>query len=185
MPNAYSIIHIEHPEASAEIKQKIQSESGNRLKFINRIMLYLAALGAGARRAGIDVLAAAVHASGTVTFSGAATADDTVVINGVTFTAKASGATGEQFNIGSDEEDSAANLAAAINASEDAGIAGIVTASVSAGVVTVSAARPGKLGNAITVAEGVDAGSVIAVSAARLSGGSDGTEKSYSFGGGV
>ena len=41
-----------------------------------------------------------VQASGTVTFTGVGAANDTILINGVTFTAVASGATGNQWNVG-------------------------------------------------------------------------------------
>lgn len=123
-----------------------------------------------------------VQASGTFTFSAVASADDTVIINGVTFTAKASGATGNQFNIGADATASAANLAAAINASVTALVSGYVTASSALGVCTVTAVPYGIAGNTITIAEGVDAGSVITVSGARLTGGAaDSSAQTISF----
>lgn len=112
-----------------------------------------------------------VQANGTVTFSAAATANDTILVNGVTFTAKASGAGANEFNIGVSATASATNLAASINASVTALVAGYVTASSALGVVTVTSAFYGKGGNQATIAEGVDAGSVISVSGARLTGG--------------
>lgn len=112
-----------------------------------------------------------VKASGTITFSAAATANDTLIINGVTFTAKASGAGANEFNIGVTATASATNLAAAINASVTALVAGYVTATSALGVVTVSSALYGIGGNQATIAEGVDGGSVITVSGARLTAG--------------
>jgi len=124
----------------------------------------------------------AVAASGTFTFSNTAANNDTVLINGVTFTAKTSGATGNQFNIGASATASAANLAAAINASATALVSGLVSATSALGVVTVTARAKGVTGNAVTIAEGVDSGSVITVSGARLTGGTDATANTYRFG---
>lgn len=112
-----------------------------------------------------------VRASGTITFSGTGAANDTILINGVTFTAKASGATGNQWNVGASAALSAANLAAAINASVTSLVSGYVTASAASGVVTITSAFYGLAGNQCTIAEGVDAGGAMAVSGARLTGG--------------
>lgn len=64
------------------------------------------------------------------------TADDTVTIGTITFTAKASGATGNEFNIGADATADAVALAAAINASSS--VAGLVTAEAASGTVTLT-----------------------------------------------
>lgn len=92
-------------------------------------------------------------ASGTVTFTGAPTAAETLAINGVTFTARASGAVANEFNIGASVTETAANLAAAINASVTAKIKGIVSATSSAGVVTVAFLSPGEVGLLGTITE--------------------------------
>lgn len=114
-------------------------------------------------------------ATGTFTFSGISTANDTILVNGVTFTAVASGATNNQFNVGTTATTQAANLVSAINASTTALVSGTVTASNLAGVVTVTAKVSGQVGNAITIAKGTDAGTVCTVSGARLTGGADPT----------
>ncbi len=123
----------------------------------------------------------AVRATQTVTFSNAGTANDTVIVNGVTFTCKNSGAGANEFNKGSTASDSATNLAAAITASVTALVSGYVTASMtSAGVCTVQAVQYGVQGNFYTIAEGVDGGSVITVGGARLAGGTAATNgKTY------
>src|SRR5579859_820987 len=96
-----------------------------------------------------------VQATGSVIFSGAATANDQFIVNGVTFTAVASGATGNQFNTGSTATQSAANLAATINASVTALIAGYVTASNPvAGTTRIISAFYGIAGNTTTIAKG-------------------------------
>lgn len=59
----------------------------------------------------------ATMATRVITFTGLPTAAQAITVGGVTFTAVASGATGNQFNIGADAATTAANLRAAINAS--------------------------------------------------------------------
>lgn len=95
----------------------------------------------------------AVSASTTGTFTGAPSADETITVNGVAFTAKSSGATGNQFNIGSSVTATAANLAAAINASTTAKIIGTVGASSALGVVTFYSIVPGSVGLNIPITE--------------------------------
>jgi phage tail sheath gpL-like len=109
------------------------------------------------------------QASGTFTLD-TVIATDAVSINGVSFTAVASGATGNQFNVGADDTETAENLAAAINASATALVSGYVTASSAAEVVTVTSVFYGLAGNAITI-ESADA--TITASGARLEGGAE------------
>lgn len=178
-----SVILITHDETAGKMQELIQTTDAKNKPLANaRLAKYVSAIGAGIRKATVEVDVASVKASGTFTFSGVTTANDTVLINGVTFTAVASGATGNQWNNGATASDSATNLAAAINASVTALVSGYVTASSVAGVVTVTAARPGILGNCITIAKGVDAGTVDTVSGARLTGGTAGTVVSYTYG---
>jgi hypothetical protein len=59
----------------------------------------------------------AVAASATITFSGVGAADDTILVNGQTFTAVAASAAGNQWDVGASAAASAANLALAINQS--------------------------------------------------------------------
>lgn len=127
--------------------------------------------GSAAPSIALSVNGSATAATGTVTFSNVATANDTVLINGVTFTAVASGATGNQWNVGTGASGSALGLATTVAASSTALITGVVTASASSGVTTVTASNSGFQGNSVTIAEGVDGGSVISVSGARLTGG--------------
>lgn len=146
---------------------------------------YFLAAAAGLRTCSFDSQVnggASVAASGTYTFSGAASASDTVLINGVTFTAETSGATGNQWNIGSSATQTATNLAAAINGSATAGINTIVSATSALGVVTITALVKGTIGNAVTIAKGTDSGSVNTVSGARLTGGVNTTTNVYHYG---
>jgi phage tail sheath gpL-like len=114
---------------------------------------------------------AAVRASGTVTIThGNLNANDTVTICGITITAKASGATGAQFNIGADATADAAALAACINALATLNI--YVSATSAAGVVTVTANQAGVVGNLFAMATS-DA-TAYGLSAAALAGGAGG-----------
>lgn len=117
----------------------------------------------------------AVKATGTITFSGDPTNDETLSIANVTFTAKTSGASGNEFNITSGENDTmAAALAAAINASSD--MSKLVSASANGAVVTLTAHVAGKCGNGIELSENM---TNVAVSA--FSGGDEGTENTLSL----
>lgn len=79
---------------------------------------------------------AAVAGSNTYTITTNFVANDTVVFGGVTFTAVASGATGNQFNIGADTTASATNLASAINANST--INATYSATSSTNVITIT-----------------------------------------------
>ncbi len=95
-----------------------------------------------------------VQATETVTLSGVV-GTDKLTIAGHDFTAVAGVPSGDQFHVGLTDILTATNLAAAINASVTAGIAGIVTASNPAGTATVvvTAVAYGTLGNSITVTQ--------------------------------
>lgn len=95
----------------------------------------------------------AVSASTTGTFTGSPSNGETMTVNGVTFTAETSGATGNQFNIGSSVTANAANLAAAINASTTAGVVNTVNATSALGVVTFFSVVPGPGGKNIPMSE--------------------------------
>lgn len=97
-----------------------------------------------------------VSASTTGTFTGAPTAADTITINGVVFTARASGAVADEFNIGSTVTATASALVAAINASTTTGILNTVRATSAAGVVTFYSVVPGPGGKNIPITESLD-----------------------------
>lgn len=116
----------------------------------------------------IDVRDAAVLATGTITVAGADGGTYTATINGVAITA-----TGTNGN----NTTTAASIAAAINASSNALVRNIVTATSAAGVVTISAVIPGVVGNCITLAA---SGTNATASGARLTGGTE-TRVNMSF----
>ncbi len=157
-----------------------------------RINNYITALATGSESAmsasippqiAISIQENEVQASGTFILD-TVIATDAVSINGVTFTCVASGATGNQFNIGASDVLTAASLAAAINASVTALVAGYVTATSAAGltttgVVTVTSAFYGLSGNQTAIAS---ADVTIVASGAYLTGGAvDATRQTITF----
>lgn len=92
----------------------------------------------------------AVAASGTITHA-SVSANDTVTVNGVVFTAKSSGASGNEWNIGASNTTSAAAFVVAFNASASAKTNLLITATSALGVVTLTAIRTGLDGNAFTL----------------------------------
>lgn len=142
---------------------------------IIRLAQYLEGITQGVPNASLKVATNPVQATGVVTFTGDPSADETVTIANVVFTAKASGATGNQFNIGANVTAHAANLAAAINAS--ANLAGKVTATSLLGVVTLTAVVPGVSGNGLALSESMSNTTVTAFAS-----GSDGVETTLSSG---
>ena len=117
------------------------------------------------------------YASGTVTFSGAPSNNDTVTVNGVVYTFKTTPAAARDVAIGATSALAAEYLAAAINADPSLVGTGFYStttahttciASASGAVVTVYARAHGTAGNSFTLAE---SGSSTTVSGANLSGG--------------
>lgn len=122
---------------------------------------------------------AAAAASGAITFSDVGNADDEIVIGDVTYVLKAEPSEAYEVDIGGTAAATAANLAAAINASgNDSGEYGDdteahpeVTASVNSAVVTITARQVGSAGNDIPTTE---TSTEAAFAATTLSGGRDG-----------
>lgn len=132
------LYNIDLPSESAtDIVERYSSEDGNKLKAGRRAMNLLRGLLGGAKSGQVDVLSGSVKASSTITAVEAA-ADNTVVVNGVTFTAKVSPSGDQQFALGSSDQAALENLAAKINASALAGVLGVVTAELTTSEVAES-----------------------------------------------
>lgn len=106
----------------------------------------------------------ATAATGTFSFGGTGNDGDTIMVGGFTFTLRTVPSLPTEIEIESSANDTAANVAAAIDALE------LVTASASGSTVTVTAAATGNAGNSIGIAA---AGDDITVSGATLTGGID------------
>jgi len=105
------------------------------------------------------------RATGTITVATNPSADDTITLNGVVATFKASGATSVQINIGGTTAETAANIAAHVN-SRSAAFG--MTATVAGNVVTLRAIVGGTAGNSLTLAK---SGTHPTLSGATLAGG--------------
>ena len=92
---------------------------------------------------------------------------DKVTVNGVDFIETT------HFTVGADVTATAANLAAAINASADVLITGILTATSVAGVVTLKAVTGGPGGNSLTLAETDGATNNFTISGATFANGTN------------
>ena len=134
-----------------------------------RIGDFFQSIGIGTRSGNIVCQANGAQAAGVITFSSIAN-NDTITINGTVFTAKTSGATGNQFNLGVSDTTAAANAAAAINASATALVSNNVVATSAGALLTLTAKEQGTMGNLMTLAISAH-GSV----STAVAGGTDGT----------
>ncbi len=134
---------------------------------------------AGATYSGkVHEVTGAVQSTGllTVTSTGPTNGETATVAN-VTLTAETSGAdpTMGQFNISATPATVATGIALAINSTP--AFAGIVTATSTLGVVTITSVAPGTVGNGLELAE-----SMTNVTATAFSGGVDGHTYDYNIG---
>lgn len=117
----------------------------------NNFLSYIGALCGGNQMAQLDFQVGAVQATATITSTGAAVAGETMTLANVTLTAVAADPGQNEFVPSATVGTQAANIAAAINASDD--LAGLVTAVAVAGVVTVTSVVPGLVGNGLQIAD--------------------------------
>lgn len=128
------------------------TSAGDKQTSINNFINYLKRMRDGFSQGTLIFEVGATAATATLTIAAGGSAnDETCVICGVTFTAKTSGATGNQFDISATEATQAQNMVTAFNASDD--LAGIVTASREGAVVTLTAVVPGVMGNGLQISE--------------------------------
>lgn len=112
-----------------------------------------------------------VAAIGSLTFSGQPAVGNTVSIANVTFTAVASGATGNQFNIGANVAATIINLVNAVNTA----LTFVVIATASPTIATLTSYNNGPEGNAIELLS-----SLTNVTAAAFAGGTAGVQSPFS-----
>ena len=167
MANSFQTIIMETNQSAASFISNCDL-APLQLPALNNFINYLGGVSGGNYSAKLTFYNGAVKAAGLITSTGAATNNETMVVAGVTFTAKTSGATGNEFNLSATVATQAANMAAAINASSD--LVGIVTATSLLGVVTVTAVVPGAMGNGLALSD-----SMTNVAVTAFAGGSNGT----------
>lgn len=176
-PDSYLESNFEVPGGNHAIAQRL-------LNYVNAVQTgsELAAGAGSPPSIAFSVQGNEVQAHGSFIFDGVV-ATNTFVINGVTFTAVASGAGANQFNVGASDTETAVNAAAAVNASVTALIANYVSASGAAGltttgVLTITSDFYGPSGNQVTITGGTH----VTASGARLTAGaSDADAQTISF----
>lgn len=176
MSTIYQMLVVAQDEVTGNVQRDLYAETGLQELAGVKLRDYMKKCTSGAHPAVVQTKVGMAKATGTITLS-AHVATDTVTVNGITFTCVASGATGNQYNVGADDTATAVALAAVLNANTT--LDGMVVATSALGVVTLTALVPGELGNAITLAISAHG----SVSAARMAGGTNGdTETTHYFG---
>jgi len=153
---------IKSNETDASIAAAINAQN-NDPQTLSRIARYIQGHAGGAKQGvNVQIERGGVQSNSTLTLS-TAVATNTAVVNGVTLTADT------DFAVGNSDEQTAQNLADAINQTATINI--VAVASVAGAVVTVKALNQGTLGDAITLTAtgGITAG------AATLGSGAAGT----------
>ena len=167
-----------HDETSGNVQRNLYAETGYKELAGLKIVDYFKKMVSGIYPNVIQTKINAVKATGTVTLS-SHVATDIVTVNGIAFTCVASGATGNQYNVGGTDTLTAVELAAALNANTT--LDGMIVATAASGVVTLTSLIPGEIGNAVTIAISAHG----SVSGARMAGGTNGdTETTHYFGSG-
>ncbi len=121
---------------------------------------------------GTAVVAGVVAATGSIAFAAQPAVNATVTINGTVFTFVASGATGNQCNIGGSLAVTMTNLATVLNASVVPGVAA-ATYTGAAAALNIVHDTLGHAGNAFTLAASTSPASNATVSGATLTGGAN------------
>lgn len=177
--SSFMRIVVETEEPSATIVDQLRLDAKDPRKGLVTLARLIEKGGAGF---GIKLHVApnCVRASLVGTFTGDPTAADTITINGVAFTARASGAVANEFNITTGAN--AAPLAAAINASTSNKIKNLIKAEVvSAQVIKIWSLVPGQIGNLFTVSDSLG-NFTLAGGATALSGGTEDTDTQLAVG---
>ena len=173
---ANSMLVLTHSDTEADMAAMLLADTGNKFQAGQKLMKYVRSLMGGFRYAKVQTQINAVKATGTVTLS-SHVATNTVTVNGISFECVASGATGNQYNVGGTDTLTAVALAAALNANTT--LDGMIVATSSGAVVTLTALFPGELGNAVTLAISANG----SVSAARMASGTNGAQsKTHYYG---
>lgn len=177
------IITINSPLAKGTLKDQVARGATLGEESITGLINHLAGVAGGVYPAAVTFGVSAtdpVRASGTMTIVFATlAANDTVTVAGTTLTCVTSAPGANQFQKVTDGTVTAANLAAAINASA---AINRVSATSSGAVVTVTAHQAGTVGNLIPLVS--SAGGVTLSGAVLASGAGDADEApvAYSFG---
>lgn len=157
MPSPITYVKVTGKTAGSDLVLKLQNLNNVSISNAFRnIGKWFEGVGMGVRTFNGTVMAGGAQASNTET-AGVVVNGNTVVINGVTFTAAASVTTNVTYLSGTGSV-AAISLANAINGNTGFGaapakVAGVVYATVSGAVVTITAFEPGTIGNIYTLTQ--------------------------------
>jgi hypothetical protein len=121
---------------------------------------------------GQPTTAGVLAATGVLTFSAQPIVNSTITLNGTVFTFVASGAVGNQSNIGANLAATLTALAVVLNANATVGLT-FASYVAAATTLTITRGTLGHIGNAFTLATSVSPASNATVSAATLTGGAN------------
>lgn len=164
------VIQIQSNRSQAQVKQDLQSAKEQPREILSNFLKEVRRIQGRSSRAKLffhTSAAAPVAASGSATCASVADAD-TIVIGGVTLTAKTSPSGQAQWARGVDDTTDAAALKACINAHST--LSQILVATSALGVVTITALERGVIGNFVIMSQ---TGSHITL--AQLAGGTGGS----------
>lgn len=165
------------PDSAVTMKQELQINTAANQFDVEELDKLIGDMIDGAQLSYTKLSTGSVQATATITSTGAAVNNETMLLANVTLTAKTSGAVAAngEFDLSATPTTQAANIAAAINAV--ASLSGICQATSALGVVTVTAVQPGKSGNGLQISE-----SLTNVTVTAFTGGSDGDQVVVNFG---
>jgi hypothetical protein len=176
---AFNRVVINSALPASQLAKYIRPQVKNSRASIRRIGDLLFGFAKGALKfTSVELCTGAVRAVGTITFTDQPVAAETLIVGGITFTARASGAVANEWNLTSggtaaaDAAGNAASVAALIN--DHATLGACMTAVQVLGVVTVTIDVPGVLGNTVVIAEG--AGGLTNATVSTFATGSEGTK---------
>lgn len=146
-------INIDVDDSADSVTSLINGSNSVTDRNLQGIANFIGALQGGMRSFSSGRITVTTKATALLTLTGLPVAAETFTLNGVTFTARASGAVANEFNIGASATATATAIAAAINASVTNGVKDAVTATSSAGVVTITAITDGYSALGYTISE--------------------------------
>jgi hypothetical protein len=167
-------IVIDVPEISVGDLNQFLRTSANPNLSIRAAADFIRGLAGGLRTGSFQLAKGAQRATAQIQIHGAGpVAGETFTVCGVTFTARASGASGNEFNANADPEIVAANIAAAVNSSGSR-VADSILATSDGGNVTFTARIPGIEGNGFALFGSLSESMIL-----DFSGGSNGNFSNY------
>jgi hypothetical protein len=170
-------INITSDLSQEQLNSALAAADLGKYEQLQAIMNYLRSAESGAGAATLALqYGPTVKASGTLTLD-TVIATDAVNVAGQTLTAVASSPTASQFEVGADDEETAANLAAAINSNVTTSASVVATAN--GVVVTIVALTAGVAGNSIVLTSADS--TIVASGSGTLAGGLAGISKTLAF----